>query len=458
MNIKTNNRDWFKNAWHRILVDMHIPDWDAEFLSKLTPEKYVEMMEMGRAQEAMIYANSHVGMKTPAQFQTQSFLATAHASAFMFIDAINPNGTLNSAVYEQIREVFDKGARYDSCLGGELYADAAVYYSAESKFDPADNGLSAGEKGSGKVPHHEAVMGACLALQRQHIPFTVITKKNLAELVRYQVLILPDVLVMDDDEAKAIRNYVRAGGSLYASYRTATCRKDGTVPSDFLLADVFGAGTSMEKAPPLTFFTPKTRMMKEWFYPQDHILHEQSQLLVQTRTAEVLASITLPRTDPRAGEIFGPTFGSIHSNPPGPAGRQPAIILNRFGKGKACYAAGNFEMTDHPTNQRVFANLIRLLMKEKAWFDVKTHENIEVVLMHQPGQKRLILALLAVNPALAGTKIPAEVRLRLPRKASHIRATELPQGKNIPCESDGHSVKFGFEQDSVFSMTAIEYS
>jgi len=59
---KTNKESWFKNCWRRILVDMHIPDWSPEFLSKLDPEKYVKMMEAGGTKGVMLYANSHVGL------------------------------------------------------------------------------------------------------------------------------------------------------------------------------------------------------------------------------------------------------------------------------------------------------------------------------------------------------------------------------------------------------------
>lgn len=53
---------WYDRCRRRILVDMHIADWDASFLSKLSPERYVEMMLLGGATAAMVYANSHVGL------------------------------------------------------------------------------------------------------------------------------------------------------------------------------------------------------------------------------------------------------------------------------------------------------------------------------------------------------------------------------------------------------------
>jgi hypothetical protein len=54
-------RDWYKRSFRRNLIDMHIEDWNEEFLSKFEPERYVEMLKISQTQVAMIYANSHVG-------------------------------------------------------------------------------------------------------------------------------------------------------------------------------------------------------------------------------------------------------------------------------------------------------------------------------------------------------------------------------------------------------------
>lgn len=54
-------RPWFAASYRRNLVDMHIEDWDAGFLARLDPQRYVELLCTARVQSAMVYANSHVG-------------------------------------------------------------------------------------------------------------------------------------------------------------------------------------------------------------------------------------------------------------------------------------------------------------------------------------------------------------------------------------------------------------
>jgi len=53
--------DWYKNSYRRSLVDMHIEDWNDEFLSKLSAEDYCENLKKGKIQSAMIYLQNHNG-------------------------------------------------------------------------------------------------------------------------------------------------------------------------------------------------------------------------------------------------------------------------------------------------------------------------------------------------------------------------------------------------------------
>lgn len=53
---------WYSKMFRRHLCDMHIADWDDSFLSKFSPEKYVEALKLGKVQNAMIYLQSHVGL------------------------------------------------------------------------------------------------------------------------------------------------------------------------------------------------------------------------------------------------------------------------------------------------------------------------------------------------------------------------------------------------------------
>lgn len=54
--------EWYQKQFRRNLVDMHIEDWNEEFLSKFDPETYVENLKIGRIGAPMLYLQSHVGL------------------------------------------------------------------------------------------------------------------------------------------------------------------------------------------------------------------------------------------------------------------------------------------------------------------------------------------------------------------------------------------------------------
>jgi len=55
-------RKWFQRGYRRMLVDMHIPDWDPEFLSRYDPAEMVRLYEEAGLTSVMFYAQSHVGL------------------------------------------------------------------------------------------------------------------------------------------------------------------------------------------------------------------------------------------------------------------------------------------------------------------------------------------------------------------------------------------------------------
>ena len=68
---------------------------------------------------------------------------------------------------------------------------------------------------SGRSSPSQCRDGVATQLQRVHIPFGVITRSGLGHLSQYRVVLLPDVLRMDEEELRAFRAYVEAGGNLY---------------------------------------------------------------------------------------------------------------------------------------------------------------------------------------------------------------------------------------------------
>ena len=56
-----SDKHWFTKAYRRNLVDMHIEDWNPEFLSRFDPKEYVANLKKAHIQAPMLYLQSHVG-------------------------------------------------------------------------------------------------------------------------------------------------------------------------------------------------------------------------------------------------------------------------------------------------------------------------------------------------------------------------------------------------------------
>ena len=56
------NGSWFTTSFRRHLCDMHIEDWNDEFLSEFSPEEYVRCLKLAQIDAPMLYFQSHVGL------------------------------------------------------------------------------------------------------------------------------------------------------------------------------------------------------------------------------------------------------------------------------------------------------------------------------------------------------------------------------------------------------------
>ena len=80
------------------------------------------------------------GLKSAELIRARAFAAVANGGAFVFIDQIDPDGTVNPRPYRRIAPVYQELARYEPYLVGEMVQDVAVYFSTASKVDLRDNG------------------------------------------------------------------------------------------------------------------------------------------------------------------------------------------------------------------------------------------------------------------------------------------------------------------------------
>lgn len=395
---------------------------------------------------------NYTALKPVELLEAKAHAAIGDGAAFVFIDSVDPVGTVNPVVYERMGRVFSRTRAYDPYLGGERVEDVALYLSFTSKHDPADNGKRVDDpRLSGRIPHVEAITRSARTLIERHVPWGIASRRNLPDLARWKAIVLPGVLAMGEDEAEALRAYVAGGGRLYASRQASLVGTDGRRRPDYLLADVLGVSWKGETREAFTYLAPTDagRAVFGDYTPTHPLGLFAPQAIAEARPgAEVLATITLPYTDP-ADPVH---FTSIHNNPPGIATAHPALVVNRFGKGTAIWSAGDLETAEF--SEDVFARIVGLLAGPFT-VEADAPKPVEVTTFRQESGRWLVNLL---NFQRDLPPIPVEgiaVRVRCgPKRPAKVRLA--PEGKALPFSHAGGVLSFVLPRLELFAMAVVE--
>lgn len=417
--------------------------------------------------------SDHVRMKSEPRMLAQASAASAMSSGFLFIDAIDPAGTVNPELYDRIGRVFSATAPYEPYLGGEPIEDVGVYFSADAQMDFAENGtqVTSVTTASRRYPHLDAVRGACRALQRAHIPFGVITRRRLGELSRFRAVVLANVLRMAPEEAEAFRAYVRGGGRLYASRYTSLVETAGVRHDDFLLADVFGASCEGEEPGAFVYLKPADRSVAEWIAPQRFASFRIARdpvrpvaplcsipRLRSRPSGRALATLTVPYGYPARGSVIDHKWASIHSSPPWQDLDAPVLVVNDFGSGRAVYSAVGIESINGEAESALFVGLICSLLDGWLSYTAAAHPDIWMAAFDQPDRQRLMVSFLNYQTEQPPVPVPVGFSLQAPQGKRFRKLTSVPDGRAIEFTVAGEgALRAQLDSVALLAMLLAEY-
>jgi hypothetical protein len=397
------------------------------------------------------------------QLALESLIPTIHSSACMLIDAIKPIGTLNHRAYEYLSQINALHDSFEPFLGGEMLADVAIYFDKNSVYDPDAKGLTAAEATrnmwSGKLPHRDAAVGAARFLREAHIPFGVVTNVSLDQLGRYRAVILPSVLEMTTEQAGIFREFVRNGGSLYAS-GVSSLSVPGEGDERFLLADVLGVDYVGRTGGRTTYLSAADKELFDTIWPQENLGFNGPAVKAQAQPgAQVLATITLPFVDPEAGTALNSRFAQIWSDPPAAQpGHDPGMVINTFGKGKAVWVGVPLELRADKVDARVFRILLRRFLPPPYKFEADADQAVEVTLFHQEDRNRFLVGMLNLQTQAPTIPVAATIRVQVPQGRKVRRVSLLPEQASVAFSPSGSYVSFRVPEFKLIRMALVEYS
>lgn len=399
--------------------------------------------------------------RTAVEMECLASIAVAHDAAFTVIDALNPDGSLYESNYTSMAAVFERVEKLEPFLGGELLSDVVIYRSFAAAVDDAESHHSVEDLGYpdelayrfvSRNSHPLASVEAGVALQQAHIPFSVATSKDLENLSRDKVLVVSNVGFMSDEEIRGIRTFVHEGGRLYFSGSTPELLAHDA------LGEVLGVAIGGTTTDVITYVKPVAEDVfgaSPFSGSRPMTLHSPQRLVTSTSDhAVVLATVTLPYTQTGTAR-----YTSILSDPPGRPTSSPAIVENRFGRGRTLYSAGELEVETHSSQRSVFVHLIRSLLGREPYVSSVGDPSVEITVFERADLGALIIFALNGHGAVSSSRI-AQFTVTVETGNRRVAAvSSLPDCGVVPFRTTAPgSIEVTFPPFSVMGVAQIEFA
>ncbi|MBQ0105950.1 MAG: beta-galactosidase trimerization domain-containing protein, partial [Armatimonadetes bacterium] len=293
--------------------------------------------------------NDHTSSKCDEELILSAMTSLANGGAYFFIDAINPDGTLEKSFYERLGKINVFLEPYKNFIKDNkmrLTGNTGLYFSMASCMNEKLNGTRLSEFSPESASNMDVrqndvldeTVGAAETLTDMHVPYRVVTDST-EDFSGFDTIFIHNSMYLDEKICDRLRNFVRDGGKLVVTGATSLYDYKGKTTGNFALADVMGVDFLGEYSPSMNY-TGKEK-----------ILAKDSAPLVKAGSAAVLEKLTFP--DYPVGDEN--LYASIHSNPPGEETDYPAVTENVFGKGKCMWIASPFIMLKNQYTQKEYA-------------------------------------------------------------------------------------------------------
>ena len=365
---------------------------------------------------------THTLTKTLDQMKIALSSTIAHHGATLVIDAIDPVGTIDSRVYENLGKLFDFQKPYEKYFDGKMVSDIGIYYSVRSNQTfAADNA-------------RDCSINLSKSFIKKHIPFDI--TGSFEDLSKYEIIFASMIGPIENTEK--LISFVENGGTLYISGFNNKELVEKLTGNSFL------SFTEEENV----YLAPTDKYLKYFDgfnekYPLP--FNSRVPLIEKGKDTSVIATLTLPYTKPT--EI---KFASIHSNPPGIKTDNPIMTVNKFGKGTVIWSGAPVENSPYLEYANILLNLIN---KKDYSFYTDAPETVEITLFKHEDFLTLSANLMC-DVHTAFTLMPFTVRLKCKKPTDVVL---LPQNTSVNWDYKDDYVIFKTRNLYIFDMYQIKF-
>lgn len=385
--------------------------------------------------------HDHTSTKSEEELFLHAGTTLANGGAYFFIDAINPDGTLNERVYRRIGRVVERLKPFTDAIRKHepsLSADCGLYFSMASCVndgvsgtalkDLAEGGLNMDVRYNAVV---EEVTGTSIVLSKMKIPYLAVTDTT-ADLSGLKTLVVNNAAYMSPAEVDRIRQFVRNGGTLIATGMTSLYQLDGNSSGDFQLADVFGVSYCGSRAEKISYLD----------LGADHDMVSSSKLaapLVKATSAEVRGIVVQPDFPVNDAE----QYASIHSNPPGIKTAYAGLTVNRYGKGRCVYLYSSLLKHQQDSQQEFGRELFGEFVVPMIIEAKNLPACVEVTMLKSNTAKALIFGLVNYQEELPGVPVrDILITMKLPEGFTVRAMTRVSTGEKLAFTTGTGTVSF----------------
>ncbi|NQU87874.1 MAG: alpha-L-fucosidase [Mariniphaga sp.] len=366
-------------------------------------------VEAGKTFEGFTLSTNRVDswcVKPLAQLQYELFTILVNGATLSVSHRVHYDGTVDEVAFRQVGKVFAeiKEKEKEQLLNGDVIKYVGLYHSRKTLiwYDKTDDG-------GGCSPQYIASFnGAYKALLELHIPTEIIHDENvgLDKLQQYPILFMANIAILSNDEQQIIKEYVKTGGTLIATYDTSLFDEMGREQKNFGLSDIFGSNFLHRLNSPVNYFQMPDRTEFSKGIDSAYYVPVQGQGIIPSLTTgigigkmvgsfydEIQGHATKVKSAEGSG--FGPPMNIS------PRIMSPAIVTNNFGQGKVIYipfplAASYSGKNPLPEHRTLLRNIIKA-NGIKLPIEVEAPLNVEIVICEQKSNSRYVVHLIALN-------------------------------------------------------------